>query len=120
MNYSLEKYFEMTPAELLKCLTEEFMFEIPLVLETPEDLVKAGEMLSKTSSQYSFLSALSSYAKIDCRLKKRENNKEEAEDAIDRKEIIGNMLNAVRMRYNAISRLITVKQESNRELTMVC
>ena len=46
------------------------------------------------------------------------NNKQKVEDAIDRKNVIDTFGEAVGLKYKAISRMLTIKQQINEELKM--
>lgn len=114
------KELEMTPSELLNYMKINFLSEVPTEIVTVEDLEAVGKMISQTTNQYAYLCTLFSAAKIDCRGWRRLSNedKKQYEDAIDRKDIIQCFVDTVKMRYNALSRLITIKQEVNAELKM--
>lgn len=134
----------MDPIELVDWLNQEFKIELPVTLETIEQMKEAGQLLSKTINIYSYLMSMSSYAKIAVRDKKRESdknakelkaNKDKAkeeeltyianktkkdyENMVDRKEAIENAADIANKQYNAISRMITVKKEINAELQML-
>lgn len=121
-DYNTEELFLLSPIVLTKLLWEEYNFKIPFDEETISigDMRMVQEIITKASNAFSYLTYLSSIAKIKVRQAKREKEmkKEDIEDAIDRKESIGNIAEAVKMQYNAISRLITVKQQINEELKM--
>lgn len=134
----------MEPIALINWLNTEFEINLPLSLETIEQMKEAGQLLSKTINIYSYLMSMSSYAKIAVREKKREsdkcskelkankdktleeeltlkanNAKIEYENMVDRKEAIENAADIANKQYNAISRMITVKKEINTELQML-
>lgn len=113
-----KEYLELESSELLDILINSFIYEIPQEISTPEDLQEVSRMLSDTSNQYSFLTGLSSMAKIQKRNATREKNKVKKEDLIDKESIINNVVEAVKLRYSTLSRMITIKQEYNKELNM--
>ena len=115
---NIKDYLMLNPMDLANILTDTFLFDVPFEIETEEELKEVGKMLALTSNQYSFLTSLLSYAKIQTREAKRLGIKITYEDAIDRKEIIQNITEAVKLRHKTLSRLITVKQERNSEIFM--
>lgn len=113
-----KEYLELSSDELLNVLSDTFLYDIPSEILTPEDLTLVSKMLAETSNQYTFLVQLHSVAKIQKRLATREKSKTEKEDLIDKETIIENIINAVKLRYSSLSRMVTIKQECNRELNM--
>lgn len=112
------EYLELTPSELLEVLIDNFVYDIPNEIATAEDYAIVSQMLSETSNQYSFLIQLSCIAKLNKRIAGREKNKAFKEDCIDREAIIEKVISAVKLRYATLSRMVTIKQEHNRELNM--
>lgn len=106
------------PRDLMEWLLEEFTVEIPHEIITTDDMDEAASLMMQLSSYFSYLCTLSSYAKIATREVKREGDKIAYEDMVDRKEIIQNMLDAVKQQYSAVSRAVTVRIENNNELRM--
>lgn len=118
-DYSIEEVLKEDPKVLAILLEHEYSFSAPETIESIEQLKKAGAMLGKLSNIYSYLIQLISIAKIDVRQKKRQKvEKDIIDDAIDRKDVITNAAEAAKMKYNAISRMLTVKQQVNEELKM--
>ena len=108
----------MDSEELLDVLFDNFIYEVPKEIVTADELKEVSEMLSSTYSQYSFLMQLLSYAKIKKRVASRNKNKILKDDLIDKEDVISNVVSAVKLRYNTLSRMITAKQEYNKELNM--
>ena len=121
-DYNTETLFMLSPMDLTEILWSEYNFIIPFNEETISinDMFVVQEIITKTGNAFSYLAYLNSIAKIKVRQAKRskEMKKEDVEDAIDRKDSISNIAEAVKMQYSAISRLITVKQQINEELKM--
>ncbi len=114
----MQQPLQMSPKDLLDYLVQEYTYDLPDEIMTPEEMNEASRLLLRLSGEYSYLVSLLSYAKIDARDAKRTRSKEEYEDAVDRKEIIANITDAVKQRYAAISRAVTIHVENNRELHM--
>lgn len=116
MDYNSILKLEAT--ELLEWLMDNFFIQIPSEIITVEDMQEAGKLLMQLSNNYSYLCALSSYAKIATRDAKRSGNKREHEDMVDKKEVIQNMTDCIKQQYAAISRAVTIHIENNVELRM--
>ena len=100
--------------------TETFKVEIPSSIESVEDMQHAARLLSKLTNIYSYFMSLDVYAKIAVRneKKKGKDNKEMYELMVDRQYAIKSACETAKMAYNCLSRLITIKQEINKEINM--
>ena len=118
MTYDTILYMDVK--ELIAWLDKEFIIILPENLHTVEALEQAEEMFSKLGNQYAYLSTLSSYAKVYVRELKRnkDNPKEMIEDMIDRKEAISRTMDVVDNLKSTLSRMLTTKQEIDKELNM--
>ena len=104
--YSVKEILAEEPYHLMELFRNEYGYDIPETIDTVEDMRMAGKLLS-------------SYAKLDVRTARRDkNNKQKVEDAIDRKNVIDTFGEAVGLKYKAISRMLTIKQQINEELKM--
>ena len=111
------EYLKLSPIELLNVLTDTFVVQIPENgIQSVDDMNSIAQMLTETTNSYSFLMQLASLAKLQCREISRHGSKAEKEDSIDKKEIVNNIVHAVEHRMKTLSRLITIKQEINREM----
>lgn len=113
-----EQIMLLSPLALIDWLHDQFGNEVPRRVETPEDMMIASEQLLCLTSQYSFLCELLSYAKIIVREAKRNLPKEDYEDMIDKQNAIDRRLDIVKQQYTAISRAVTIKTETNKEMSM--
>lgn len=120
-NTPIDKTFlEIEPEELLCWLNDNFNDDVPIALNTTQDLKNAGELLGKLMNVYSYLNSLSLHARLQVRtLKKNKADKEEIDKAIDRKEILSSYADTVKLRYSAVSRMITVRKQVEDELKML-
>ena len=122
MPLSNEQILKMDPIELQDWLIKEFELTTPLPTEISsiEDMKNTEKMISTLTNRLSYLSSLGVYAKIAVRNAKRKGKdfKIEHEDMVDRQTAINAAEETVKQQYNAISRMITVKQEINKELYM--
>lgn len=114
---SIEDIFSMAPEELIQSVSEYFKVEIPPYVDSINDMERAGRLLGQCASNYSYLLNMAMAAKIRKRHIKRDGgSKQDAEDALSREEIFNTYAEIMKTSYNAISRMITVKQEINEEL----
>lgn len=113
-----QQILNKTPEDLLEYLGSEFGVKLPESVNTIEDMENASMLMIKLTGNYSYLSSLLSCAKYSVRQLKREGNKLEAEDMIDKRDMIEGFVNAVKQQYAAISRAVTIHIENNRELQM--
>ena len=110
--------FSSSPEDLLSWLETEFPTQIPEQVDSIEEMQEASKILLRLGNQSSYLTNLSSHAKIATRNAKRSGDKAAYEDMVDRKEVIANQAAAIEKSYNAISRAVTIHIENNRELRM--
>lgn len=115
-----QEILKMEPKSLMNWLVENFKTEIPIQLDTVQDMETAGRLLGKLTNQYAYLVSLATYAKLAVREEKRKgaSNKVASDNMIDRRDAIQNMADIIKMQYQAVSRMITVKKEINAELHM--
>lgn len=106
------------PEELNRILTKEYLVFIPTNIESAADMSTAGSMLGKLTNNYAYLMAALSYFKIWVKQCKQYKSKEEAELMMMRRDCIQTACDVIKQQYNAISRMITVKQEINNEFRM--
>ena len=110
---------ETEPAELLETIKKDFTTKLPVQVESVEDLQNAQKLLSKLASQYSFLIAVAVEIKgIKRRMKRDKEPKEKIDDMMEREEILTAYCESVKMNYNAVSRMITIRQQIYDEYKM--
>lgn len=108
----------METFDLLEHLYQKYVFDLPEVLLSVDDLQKAISLSSILASNYSYLATVGEYAKIIVRESKGKITKEQLNELIGKRDIIVQSAENCKMQYNALSRMITIKQEINRELGM--
>ena len=118
MNSAFDQLLAVSPADFADQLTEEFIEDIPVSIETAEELRQLSEIMNRTVNRYSYMEALLSYVKIRVREAKRGQDKSFYEDMVDRKEAVQNTADVLKMQYQAMSRAITVRQQIIDELHM--
>lgn len=116
---SREEIFQLEPEVLLEAMRKRCCLVIPVTIETVEEMQQAGRILSACASEYSYLSDMALNAKIIKRRFKQEGrSKKEIDDALSREDIFEHFAEVMKAGYNAVSRMITIKQQVNEELKM--
>lgn len=118
-NYTFQEIYDEDSYMITEKLTKEFSYELPEFLDNPEDLRKAGVLLGELCSAYSYLVQLASFGKLLVReLKRKKAPKDEIDNAIDKRDIINNLSEIIKLQYNTVSRMVSIKQQINYELKM--
>ncbi len=115
---SYEAILKRSPRDVEIWLEEEFPTKLPETIITMEDMEDAAKRLLELAGQYSYLCALSSWAKILKREAARSKNRHAHEDAVDIEESVLNCKAQILEQYQAVSRAVTIHQENNYELRM--
>ena len=116
----------MNQNEILQCTVEdlaawavpEFFTPISVDVETVEGLNEVGQCMQRLSNRYAFLASMLAVLKYSIRQAKDKKNKVETDELIDKKEIMQRALDNVKQQQSTVSRMITIRQEVNRELGM--
>ena len=117
---STNDLLSMEPMLLAEYLQARFSLMVPFSLATPEDLRCASEILSSAANSYSFLSNMRIMARVQKRaLKRKKESAEKIEDMLAREELFENQAAVVRQVYEATSRMVTVKQQIDQDMTML-
>ncbi len=103
--------------DLAQWSLREYFTPIPedVSIETIEGIQKISQMMVYYTNQYSFLASVLSYLKFHTRKSKQEKDGK-SDELIDKKEIIQKALDTVKQKQSALSRMITIRQEINKEL----
>jgi hypothetical protein len=119
-SFTYEDISQMSPRDLAIWLNNNYLIEIPTTLETCEDLKKAGVLLGKLTNVYSYIISMTTFAKLSVREAKRKKlDKELIDDCMDRKNVLEDFANTLKLQYTAISRMITVKKQIDDEMKMI-
>lgn len=109
---------QMDPEELNKELVHEYVEMIPVEVTSIEDMQKAGKLLGILTNNYSYMLATLNTFKIWVKITKANEDKKEYEKMVMRRDTVEAIVDILKQQYNAVSRLISVKQEINNELRM--
>ena len=102
---------------LVEDLNSRFCIEVPTDISTPEAMQEAGRMLGSLTNSYSYLMGVLSLLKASAR-EARKTDKELYESLVGKRDAVAAAVDMVKQEYSAVSRMITVKIEVNRELAM--
>lgn len=111
---------EISTSELFDYLINNFSSAIPSEVNSVEDAEEVSRLLSKTANSYMYLSEVYAYLKFSIRNAKREEkrNKAKIDDLVDKKEIVDRFISALKLQYQAASRMITIRENNLKELDM--
>ncbi len=108
----------MDPEELNSDLIEEYVHEIPINIESVDDMARAGRLMGILTNNYSYMLATLNTFKIWVKIAKKAEDKSEYEKMVMRRDSVEAIVDILKQQYSAVSRLISVKQEINNELRM--
>ena len=96
----------------------EFFAPLDNTFETPEALSKLSRDMVVLVNQYSFIASVLASLKVECRIRKNSGDRAGYEELVDKRDIMQRALDSVKMKQAALSRMVTIKQEIDRELNM--
>lgn len=118
--FTYEDISQMAPKDLAIWLNTNYLIDIPTTIETCDDLKKVGKLLGEITNVYSYVVSMSTFAKLSVREAKRHKlDKEVIDDYMDRKNVLEDFANTLKLQYTAISRMITVKKQIDDEMKMI-
>lgn len=115
---SYDQVCTMDLLDVVKDMNHEFCIEIPTQIDSLEEMSSAGSMLGDLTNEYTYMVALLAMMKATVRIAKRKLPKEQYEDLVGKRDAVSDIVDLLKQQYQAISRMITVKQEINQELYM--
>lgn len=115
---SYDQVCTMDLLDVVKDMNHEFCIEIPTQIDSLEEMSSAGTMLGDLTNEYTYMVALLAMMKATVRIAKRKLPKEQYEDLVGKRDAVSDIVDLLKQQYQAISRMITVKQEINQELYM--
>lgn len=119
-SYNIVQILKITPNELATWLEKNYLREIPVSIDTPDELKEASKLLGRLTNDYSFLKTAATFANLAVRdAKRRKAEKKEIDDFISRRDLLDNFADITKAQYNAISRMATVKKQVDDEMKMI-
>ena len=102
--------------DLIQYLNTLCEIDLPISIETVDDLKTAAGILGKLGPLYSFLVNMKLRTNIQKRMFKKNKEQEKYEDFLIKENIFEAFIDQVKMMYNTTSRMVTLKQLVNEEL----
>lgn len=115
-NMTHQKILEISTVEFLDFLESEFTHTVPLSIESSEEAKECGALLAILSNQYNYLVGLLGFLKAQHRIAKGKG--EYLGDLIDKRDAVSNKAAAIKLQYQAVSRIYTIRQDILAELRM--
>jgi len=118
-DYTMQEILKMEPEDLNELLAEAFEFPIMNGVISIDDAKMAGECLGRYAKFAIYLNQMT----ISARIQKRELQKSGAfpadiENALSKEEIFNAYASNAKEAWASISRMVTIKHESNREMKL--
>lgn len=115
-----EEMLKMEPVELIEYINSKFKVDVPINIESQQEINNASKRMAVAASYYSFFQSLKSQANVLKRyLKRTKADKILIEDMIDRENIFDTQASIMKQTYDTISRLFTIKHRELDELKML-
>lgn len=127
--YSRSDLLKLEPLKLHEYLTDNFTITIPDRLDSVEEVSRTAELISRATAYYSFLESM----RVEANLKKtiykdsaaitddpdlKKAYQKESANMLKREQIFESMVKITDRTYQGISRMITIKQQVNKEIEM--
>lgn len=117
INFDFNHIMETEALKLSEEMQEMFRIEMPLKIETEDELSDAQKKMGKYVANYSYLTNIAGTLKITKRIMKREGReKNEIDEILSKEELFTNFAESSKLAYQCISRMLTVRQMALEEL----
>lgn len=107
--------FTMSPEELVRTVSERVLSDIPEGAKDNGDLQRVEESLGRLANDYAYIIGILAYSRNYVRQLKRSGDKEMYEDMMDKRDNLTEISSAIKLQYQAVSRMLTVKIETMSE-----
>lgn len=109
--------FTMSNSQLLDGLRKSVLVDIPRGVKSEGDLQKIEYLLGKLANDYSYVITMTGYARNYVRQLKRQGKEYqvEYEDMMDKRDTLESIASAIKIQYQAVSRMLTVKIQIGEE-----
>lgn len=108
----------MSGPQIIRSLHHHIIGEIPNGIKSESDLQQIEYFLGKAASDYAYVIELLNYARMYTRRLKRDSHKDKYEDMMDIKNALEELSGVIKLKYQAISRMLTIHQERADEQEM--
>lgn len=117
---TLNNITTIDPQVLLSELRRDFTVVLPEKIESTEEMWSAQKLLSKLGAQYAFLMAATVEVKEKKRRMKREKaDKTEVDVMMEREDLLSTYSEMAKANYNAVSRMVSIRQAVYDELRLL-
>lgn len=117
---NINNLLTLPPEQLAIWLNQNYLEQIPITVETVDDLRHAGTLLGTLANTYSYVKSIATFAALAVKeAKRKKQEKTIIDDAISRRDILDTFADTLKIQYNAISRMITVKKQIDDEMRMI-
>lgn len=120
MGLIASQLWTMSNSEIIENLQKNILQDIPSGIKSEGDLARVEFLLGKLANDYVYLIALLSYSRNYVRQIKRSGPeyKDSYEDMMDKRSTLEDIAGAVKLQYQAVSRMLTIRVEMNDENSM--
>lgn len=107
--------------EVIRTLYRDIMTDIPEGIKDDTDLKQIEHFLGRLANDYAYVVELLSYSRHYVRYFKRQGAeaKQKYEDMMDIRDALESIASAIKLRYEAVSRMLTAMEQRLREKDMV-
>lgn len=113
---TIKNIYDLPVEDVALWLTNDMYVQIPLTIDTEEELKYASTLMASISNNYAYLSNIYASLKFLGRQAKDRKDKAKSDEIIDKRELIHSCLESLSKQRDTISRMITIKQIVNEEL----
>ena len=105
--------FTMSNTEIIDKLRDTVIEDIPRGIKSDKDLERLEYLLGKLANDYIYLVSMTNYARNYVRQLKRKGKEfqVEYEDMMDKRDTLESIASAVKLQYQSVSRMLTIKIE---------
>ena len=97
----------LSPSEVIAQIYDQIVMDIPEQISA-DNFQAMGHLLGKLPNDYAYLLSLHGYARNLARQLKRQGEKEAYEDMMDKRDSLEEMASAVKLKYQAVSRMLSL------------
>lgn len=105
----------MSAEEIVRAVSKRVLSDIPEGSSNDGDLRQIEHALGRLANDYSYVIGILSYSRNYVRQLKRSGDKEMYEDMMDKKSALEDISSAIKLQYQAVSRMLTVRIETMSE-----
>ena len=114
-----ELLYSADPEQLNSILISQFFIDMPEKADSPEDLATISHIMATIVGYLQFLMPHLTVLKIRTQNLKASGAKEEYKIMMQRRDVVEVICDILKTQRDTLSRMITIKQEINKEINMV-